>query len=59
MCGIEYTVRYGGLLNAEPGKYRITLRQGEDLPYTSKLSVTTRGDLAVLAIAALDLDAPA
>ncbi len=57
--GLSYAIiRPGGLLNAEPGKYRITLRQGDDLPYTSKLSVTTRGDLALLAIAALDLQSP-
>lgn len=54
--GLPYTiVRPGGLLDKEPGQFEIVFRQGDDLPYTSKLSVTTRGDLARICIAALDV----
>jgi uncharacterized protein YbjT (DUF2867 family) len=55
--GLPYTIiRPGGLLDKDAGQFRIVLRQGDDLPYTSKLSVTTRGDLALLCLAALDAE---
>lgn len=56
--GLNYTIiRPGGLLDMAAGTHRLVLRQGDDLPYTSKLSVTSRADVAVLSIAALDDDA--
>ena len=56
--GLPYTIiRPGGLLDNDSGTHRLLVRQGDDLPYTSKLSVTGRGDVAMLAIAALDIPA--
>ncbi len=53
--GLPYTIiRPGGLLDSDAGTYRMLFRQGDDLPYTSKLSVTSRGDVAALSIAALE-----
>jgi uncharacterized protein YbjT (DUF2867 family) len=56
--GLPYTIiRPGGLLDRDAGEFLVVFRQGDDLPYTSKLSVTTRGDLALICIAALDIPA--
>lgn len=56
--GLPYTIiRPGGLLDVDPGQNLIVFRQGDTLPYTSKLSVTGRGDLALMSIAALDVPA--
>jgi len=56
--GLPYTIiRPGGLLDVDAGQNLIVFRQGDSLPYTSKLSVTGRGDLALMCIAALDVPA--
>lgn len=58
LSGLPYTiVRPGGLLDREPEQNLLVFRQGDSLPYTSKLSVTSRGDLALICIAALDVPA--
>ncbi len=53
--GLPYTiVRPGGLKDTPAGEGAIVFRQGDDLPYTSKMSVTSRSDLALICIRALD-----
>ncbi|MEE4186681.1 MAG: NAD(P)H-binding protein [Gammaproteobacteria bacterium] len=53
--GVSYTViRPGGLADTEPFQHAIVFRQGDNLPYGSRLSVTSRGDVARMCIAAID-----
>ena len=53
--GLTYTIiRPGGLMDRDGEEFLLVFRQGDDLPYTSKLSVTSRGDLARICIAAMD-----
>jgi uncharacterized protein YbjT (DUF2867 family) len=53
--GVPYTViRPGGLTDTEPYQHAIVFRQGDNLPYGTKLSVTSRGDVARMCIAAID-----
>ena len=53
--GLPYTIiRPGGLTDTDPGQQGMVLMQGDSVPYGSKMSVTSRGDLAALCIAALD-----
>jgi uncharacterized protein YbjT (DUF2867 family) len=52
--GLAYTiVRPGGLLDTDMGQSLVVFRQGDDVPYSDPLSLTSRGDLARICIAAL------
>ena len=53
--GLPYTIlRPGGLKDTNAGLMGITFRQGDKVPYNAKESVTSRGELAAICIAALD-----
>ena len=52
--GLAYTiVRPGGLLDTDTGQSLVVFRQGDNVPYSDPLSLTSRGDLARICIAAL------
>lgn len=53
--GIAYTIlRPGGLKDTESGTVGITLLKGDRVPYNDRRSITSRGELAAVAIGALD-----
>ncbi len=53
--GLPYTIlRPGGLKDTDAGTVGILFRQGDQVAYNSPLSITSRGELAAVAIGALD-----
>jgi uncharacterized protein YbjT (DUF2867 family) len=53
--GIAYTIlRPGGLKDTEAGTVGVTLLKGDRVPYNDRRSITSRGELAAVAIGALD-----